>query len=159
MKKQIFYKMLCKIIWALSPILVLMCCSKDNDEIKPARKLSNVMPSIVKIGDNVNIEGTGLNCPTCYITFDDEVEFESISVSENQIVAVVPTLFNEEVSIILWEGNVPQDTAAINLIVFFPLHNSPTFAEPWGMQAIDGNTFFAYGEYGLFRTDSIMRRT
>lgn len=145
--------MLNKIIWALSLMAILISCSKENDEIKPVRKLTNVTPSIVKIGDDVNIEGTGLNCPTCYITFNGEVEFESISVSENQIVAVVPTLFNEEVSIILWDKNVPQDTVTINLNGFFPLKNSP-FAEPWGMQAIDENTFFAYGEFGLFTTDN-----
>lgn len=133
-------------------MLILLSCSKENDEIKPVRKLINVTPSIVKIGDNVTIEGTGLNCPTCYITFNDEVEFESVSVSENQIVAVVPTLHNEEVSIILWDENVPQDTVTINLVGYFPLNNSPTFTEPWGMQALDEDTFFAYGEYGLFMT-------
>jgi photosystem II stability/assembly factor-like uncharacterized protein len=41
----------------------------------------------------------------------------------------------------------------ITLVGFFPLNNSPTGADPWGMQALDENTFFVYGENGLFRSD------
>lgn len=143
-----------KIIWIFSAMLILLSCAKEDVEIKPVRKLTNVTPSIVKIGDIVTIEGTGLNCPTCHITFNGNKEFESISASETYIVAVVPTQHDEEVSIVLWDENVPQDTVSINLVGFFPLNNTPTGTEPWGMQALDENIFFVYGQDGLILTDN-----
>jgi photosystem II stability/assembly factor-like uncharacterized protein len=150
--KQTFFARINKVILSLPALLILLSCSKHDSEITPARKLGHITPSTVEIGDTITIEGTGLNCSTCYITFNNERDYKSISASETQIVAIVPTLFNEKVSIMLWDNNSPVDSATINLVGFFPLQGVP-FSEPWGMQAMDENTFIVFYEQGLFLTE------
>jgi photosystem II stability/assembly factor-like uncharacterized protein len=143
------------IYWILLTLVLFSSCLKEKGaEITPVSRLTEVMPSVVQIGDTITIKGTGLNCSTCRITFNDNWEYETVSASATQIVGVVPTLHDEEISIVLWNDHTPVDTATIALVGFFPLNNSPTGNASWGMQTLDESTFFVYGENGLFLSDN-----
>jgi photosystem II stability/assembly factor-like uncharacterized protein len=149
--KQIPLVILPKIFWITSTLFWLGC-STENSEVLPIRKLDKVSPSTVEIGETVTIDGIGLNCSTCRITFNGMDDYDIISSSETQIVVTMPTQHNEIVSIVLWDKDKPVDTATVNLAGFFPLENLP-ITHPWDLQSIDEHTFFANNESGLFLTE------
>jgi hypothetical protein len=149
--KQITFVRLSGIVWVAS-LLFWSGCANDNSDVAPTRKLDTVSPAIVEIGDTVTIEGIGLICPACHITFNGVNGNDIISSSETQIVATIPTQYNEIISIVLWDGNQPVDTANVTLAGFFPLENLPS-VDPFGMQSLDEHTVFAYNESGLFLTE------
>jgi len=132
-------------------IPALLSCTNDP-EPPPVRKLFGISPVTAKIGDTVYIDGTGLDCPTCTFTFNKVPPDNIVNVNDTRYAAVVPTVSNEAVSIVFFDNRVAVDSIAINLTGFIPLR-TPFRDDPTEIQAIDADTFFVKGPFGIYLTE------
>lgn len=138
-------------------ILIFLGCSKKNTEpenlvVGTKTKLLKVTPQRLKIGDTITVEGENLE--NIRLKFNNVSNIWTLDKQKNKIVAIVPTLNNENVMIYAIYGVEPGvvlDSIPINLFGFIPL-DCPLIGDIENVKAVNEKTFYATVNSRLYKT-------
>jgi hypothetical protein len=146
------------ILYALILLIsILFGCSKKNSEpenlgIVIKTKLLKVTPQKLKISDTITIEGENLD--RIWLKFNSQSGIWILSRQNNKIVAIIPTLYNENVMVYAMYGAEPGvaiDSIPFSLIGFVPLYY-PLEGDIGNVKALNEKTFFATISSRLYKT-------
>jgi len=136
--------------------LVMVACSKENQVLNDppvikVKTLAKVTPQKAKIGDTITIEGENLD--KISLMFNGTRNFSIISVQSNKIVAIVPTLYNENVTIkSMTDDTHANDSITFNLVGFFPVEHSIPGEDINHIKMVSDKIYFAATGSKLYKT-------
>jgi len=136
--------------------LIMVGCSKENTSLDDSpvvkvKTLIKVTPQKAKIGDTITIEGENLD--KIFLMFNDTRDIKIISVQSNKIVAIVPTLYNENVTIkSMVNVAYVNDSITFKLVGVFPIKHSLELGDIIHIKAVSEKIFFATSGSQLYKT-------